>query len=122
MVRALRYVASGSVPPPPAHSAPNSAPNSEPPSPGGSARRRAGRSPGSKDHKEKEKAPPPPQPTAAERLAFINETRTAFGRTALLLSGGAAFGFKHVGVLKVTLPSYHPYQARGRPKRRCTTS
>ena len=24
----------------------------------------------------------------------------AFGRTALLLSGGAAFGFKHVGVLK----------------------
>ena len=46
---------------------------------------------------------PPPQPTAAERLAFINETRTAFGRTALLLSGGAAFGFKHVGVLKVTV-------------------
>jgi len=35
----------------------------------------------------------------AERLAFINETRHAFGRTALLLSGGAAFGVKHIGVV-----------------------
>ena len=34
-----------------------------------------------------------------ERLAFINETRHAFGRTALLLSGGAAFGVKHLGVV-----------------------
>ena len=35
----------------------------------------------------------------AQRLAFINETRHAFGRTALLLSGGAAFGVKHLGVV-----------------------
>ena len=35
----------------------------------------------------------------AQRLAFINETRHAFGRTALLLSGGAAFGVKHMGVV-----------------------
>lgn len=34
-----------------------------------------------------------------QRLAFINETRHAFGRTALLLSGGAAFGVKHLGVI-----------------------
>ena len=33
------------------------------------------------------------------RLAFINETRHAFGRTALLLSGGGAFGVKHIGVI-----------------------
>ena len=39
------------------------------------------------------------QHRASERLAFINETRHAFGRTALLLSGGAAFGVKHVGVV-----------------------
>ena len=31
---------------------------------------------------------------AAQRLAFINETRHAFGRTALLLSGGAKTGLK----------------------------
>ena len=36
---------------------------------------------------------------AGHRLAFINETRHAFGRTALLLSGGAAFGVKHLGVV-----------------------
>jgi len=35
----------------------------------------------------------------AQRLAFINETRHAFGRTALLLSGGGAFGVKHLGVV-----------------------
>ena len=46
VVRALRYVASGTVPPPPPHSAPTSAPNSEPASPGGSARRRAGHATG----------------------------------------------------------------------------
>ena len=34
------------------------------------------------------------------RLAFFNETRHAFGRTAMLLSGGAANGIYHVGVLK----------------------
>jgi len=40
-----------------------------------------------------------PIPTGA-RLAFFNETRHAYGRTALLLSGGAALGFYHVGVVK----------------------
>ncbi|MDC0525910.1 patatin-like phospholipase family protein [bacterium] len=29
----------------------------------------------------------------------MNETRHAYGRTALLLSGGAAFGVKHLGVI-----------------------
>jgi TAG lipase/steryl ester hydrolase/phospholipase A2/LPA acyltransferase len=40
-----------------------------------------------------------PIPTEA-RLAFFNETRHMYGRTALLLSGGAALGFYHVGVVK----------------------
>lgn len=35
-----------------------------------------------------------------ERLAFMHETRHAFGRTALLLSGGASLGAYHVGVVK----------------------
>lgn len=35
----------------------------------------------------------------AQRLAFIQETRHSFGRTALLFSGGAAFGVKHIGVV-----------------------
>ncbi|KAK4272473.1 hypothetical protein QN277_021027 [Acacia crassicarpa] len=35
-----------------------------------------------------------------EKLAFIHETRHAFGRTALLLSGGASLGAFHVGVVK----------------------
>ncbi|EPS73623.1 hypothetical protein M569_01129 [Genlisea aurea] len=35
-----------------------------------------------------------------EKLAFIHETRHAFGRTALLLSGGAALGAFHVGVVR----------------------
>ena len=39
----------------------------------------------------------------AQRLAFINETRHAYGRTALLLSGGAAFGVKHLGVIAALL-------------------
>jgi TAG lipase/steryl ester hydrolase/phospholipase A2/LPA acyltransferase len=34
------------------------------------------------------------------RLAFFNETRHGYGRTALLLSGGAALGFYHAGVVK----------------------
>jgi TAG lipase/steryl ester hydrolase/phospholipase A2/LPA acyltransferase len=34
------------------------------------------------------------------KLAFFNETRHAFGRTALLLSGGAGLGFYHVGFVK----------------------
>jgi len=44
----------------------------------------------------------PPIPTDA-RLAFFNETRHSYGRTALLLSGGAALGFYHVGVVKTLL-------------------
>ena len=43
-----------------------------------------------------------PIPTDA-RLAFFNETRHSYGRTALLLSGGAALGFYHVGVLKTLM-------------------
>ena len=34
------------------------------------------------------------------RLAFFNETRHGYGRSALLLSGGAALGFYHSGVVK----------------------
>ncbi len=45
-------------------------------------------------------APNLPRTSAAQRLAFINETRHAYGRTALLLSGGGAFGVKHVGVIQ----------------------
>ena len=43
-----------------------------------------------------------PIPTEA-RLAFFNEMRHSYGRTALLLSGGAALGFYHVGVVKVLM-------------------
>jgi TAG lipase/steryl ester hydrolase/phospholipase A2/LPA acyltransferase len=43
-----------------------------------------------------------PIPTEA-RLAFFNETRHAYGRTALLLSGGAALGFYHTGVVKTLM-------------------
>jgi TAG lipase / steryl ester hydrolase / phospholipase A2 / LPA acyltransferase len=43
-----------------------------------------------------------PIPTEA-RLAFFNETRHAYGRTALLLSGGAALGFYHIGVAKALI-------------------
>ncbi|CAA2971536.1 triacylglycerol lipase SDP1-like [Olea europaea subsp. europaea] len=35
-----------------------------------------------------------------EKLGFMHETRHAFGRTALLLSGGASLGAFHVGVVK----------------------
>ena len=34
------------------------------------------------------------------KLAFFNETRHAYGRTALLLSGGASLGFYHIGLAK----------------------
>ena len=34
------------------------------------------------------------------KLAFFNETRHAYGRTALLLSGGAYLGYYHMGVSK----------------------
>ena len=39
-------------------------------------------------------------PTTAEKLSFFNETRHAFGRSALLLSGGATLGLYHIGVMK----------------------
>ncbi|XP_020575929.1 triacylglycerol lipase SDP1-like [Phalaenopsis equestris] len=35
-----------------------------------------------------------------EKLTFMHETRHSFGRTALLLSGGASLGAFHVGVVK----------------------
>ena len=38
-------------------------------------------------------------PTDA-KLAFFNETRHCYGRTALLLSGGAGLGYYHVGIVK----------------------
>lgn len=34
------------------------------------------------------------------KLAFFNETRHAFGRSALMLSGGGAMGIYHAGVIK----------------------
>lgn len=43
-----------------------------------------------------------PIPTDA-KLAFFNEVRHAYGRTALMLSGGAALGFYHVGVAKTLM-------------------
>jgi hypothetical protein len=43
-----------------------------------------------------------PIPTDA-RLAFFNETRHSYGRTALLLSGGAALGFYHIGVVRTLM-------------------
>jgi len=43
-----------------------------------------------------------PIPTEA-RLAFFNEMRHSYGRSALLLSGGAALGFYHVGVVKALM-------------------
>ena len=33
-------------------------------------------------------------------MEFFGETRHAYGRTALLLSGGAIFGLFHVGSIK----------------------
>ncbi|KAG0583013.1 hypothetical protein KC19_3G102400 [Ceratodon purpureus] len=38
--------------------------------------------------------------TLDEKIAFIHETRHGFGRTALLLSGGAALGSFHLGVVR----------------------
>lgn len=38
-----------------------------------------------------------------DRLAFLRETRHAFGRTALVLSGGGSFGSFHLGVVKSLL-------------------
>jgi TAG lipase/steryl ester hydrolase/phospholipase A2/LPA acyltransferase len=41
-------------------------------------------------------------PTDA-KLAFFNETRHSYGRTAFMLSGGAALGIYHVGVVKALM-------------------
>ena len=41
-----------------------------------------------------------PEVPSDAKLAFFNETRHAYGRTALLLSGGAALGGYHIGVIK----------------------
>ncbi|KAK9795501.1 hypothetical protein WJX73_009996 [Symbiochloris irregularis] len=41
-----------------------------------------------------------PALTIQDKLAFLRETRHAFGRTALVLSGGGALGAFHVGVVK----------------------
>jgi TAG lipase / steryl ester hydrolase / phospholipase A2 / LPA acyltransferase len=38
-----------------------------------------------------------------DKLKFFNETRHAYGRTALMLSGGAAMGLHHLGVVKALL-------------------
>lgn len=38
-----------------------------------------------------------------EKMAFIHETRHAFGRTALMLSGGAALGAFHLGVVRTLI-------------------
>jgi len=38
-----------------------------------------------------------------ERLAFLRETRHAFGRTALVLSGGGSFGSFHLGIVQALL-------------------
>lgn len=38
-----------------------------------------------------------------QRLVFLRETRHAFGRTALVLSGGGSFGSFHLGVIKSLL-------------------
>jgi predicted acylesterase/phospholipase RssA len=35
-----------------------------------------------------------------KKLEFLTNTRQALGKTALCLSGGAAFGLYHVGVIK----------------------
>jgi len=37
---------------------------------------------------------------AEVRLAFFNDTRHSYGRTALLLSGGAYLGYYHMGLVK----------------------
>ena len=42
-------------------------------------------------------------PPIDDRLAFLRETRHAFGRTALVLSGGGSFGSYHLGVVDALL-------------------
>lgn len=43
--------------------------------------------------------------SANDKLKFCNETRHAYGHTALMLSGGAAMGLNHLGVVKALLDS-----------------
>ena len=45
-------------------------------------------------------AAPLPEPLAAERRARLRAQAQAFGRSALMLSGGATLGFYHLGVVK----------------------
>ena len=40
---------------------------------------------------------------ALEKLDFFNETRHSYGRSALFLSGGAGFGFYHVGFVRALI-------------------
>ncbi|KAL7268546.1 Lipase 5 [Rhizina undulata] len=42
-------------------------------------------------------------PSSGEILESLIATRQSFGRTALLLSGGATFGMSHIGVIKALL-------------------
>ena len=44
-----------------------------------------------------------PELPLPEKAAFLKETRHAFGRTALVLSGGGALGTFHLGVVKALL-------------------
>lgn len=41
-----------------------------------------------------------PELPAADKLSFFSETAKSFGRSALMLSGGATLGLFHVGVVK----------------------
>lgn len=43
------------------------------------------------------------QVSVDKKLSFFAETRQSYGRTALLLSGGATFGKFHFGLLKALL-------------------
>ena len=43
---------------------------------------------------------PPEKFPSTNKLEFFAETRHAFGRTALMLSGGAGLGLYHLGVIK----------------------
>lgn len=44
---------------------------------------------------------PPEKFPFTQKLEFFAETRHAFGRSALLLSGGAGLGLYHFGILKI---------------------
>jgi len=44
-----------------------------------------------------------PELSPEDKLSFLRETRHAFGRTALVLSGGGALGAFHLGIVKALL-------------------